>query len=104
MARLPLDEPDEFMPEPYIAMQNERIKAHNKFGGTAGGVEFFAWDNRKWLPILAEEFGEVAKVICEYNLGNITRETMKAHLKLELTQVGAMTAAWIDALSEIEYR
>lgn len=104
MARLPLDEPDEYMPAPYITMQNERIKAHNKFGDTAGGVESFAWDSPKWLPILGEEFGEVARVICEYNLGNINRDRMKDLLGKELAQVGAMTAAWLDALSEIEYR
>lgn len=92
------------MIDPYNAMHDERIKADRKFGGTAGGVESFAWDNRKWLPILAEEFGEVAKVICEYNLGNITRDRMKDELQKELTQVGAMTAAWLDALSETEYR
>ncbi len=98
----PNDDPP--MNEPYNAIHNERIMAHAKFGGSAGGVESFAWDNYKWLPILMEETGEVARVLCEFNLGNITREQMKDQLRKELVQVGAMTAAWLDALSEIEYR
>lgn len=89
------------MPYPYDSLHAERVRAHDKHG-EKGSMESIAWASPKWLPVLGEEFGEVARVLCEYNLGNITRETMKEQLSKELIQVGAMTAAWLDALAEVE--
>lgn len=90
------------MPYPYDSMHAERIRAHAKHS-EKGSMERKAWDSPRWLPVLGEEFGEVARVICEWNLGNITREEAKTQLHKELTQVGAMAAAWLDALTEVEY-
>jgi NTP pyrophosphatase (non-canonical NTP hydrolase) len=92
------------MGAPYQAMHDERIRAHEKFKNTSGSMEDTAWDSPKWLPVVMEEVGEIARAICEYNLGNVEREELKAKLTEEATQSAAMLAAWLDALSEVEYR
>lgn len=89
---------------PYSGMHRERIRAHAKHEPKGGSMERRAWDSDWWLPVLGEEFGEVFRAICEYNLDNISRRELKDKLREELIQVGAMTAAWLDALAEVEYR
>lgn len=74
----------------------ERYQAHQKHGD--GSMEGLDWRDRKFLPVLLEEVGEVAHAICENHLGNIDEEELREELILELTQVGAMAAAWLEAL------
>jgi NTP pyrophosphatase (non-canonical NTP hydrolase) len=61
-------------------------------------AEFFG--SHRWLPVLVEEIGEVAQVICDEDLNEISWPDFQLRLREELVQVGAMTAAWIDAIDE----
>jgi len=88
------------MKAPYQDVHDERISAHNKHGELS--AEAMPWDSPRWLPILTEELGEVARVINEYDLHNINTPEKCAKLIEELTQVAAMACAWIDALREGE--
>lgn len=66
--------------------------------GENGSAENTPWDNfGRWLSILMEEVGEVGRVVCELNLGNIDEEEAQRELVKELIQVGAMAEAWIMA-------
>lgn len=54
----------------------------------------------KWMPILMEEVGEVAKEVCEYQF-NSDYFKAKAHLKkyrAELVQVAAVAVQMIECL------
>lgn len=83
----------------YQDMFEERIRAHKKHDGHGGSMERKNWDAIEWLSVLVEEVGEVAKAQCDarHQLFE-TEEEYAAHLREELVQVGAMTAAWIDAI------
>jgi hypothetical protein len=48
------------------------------------------------LAVLAEEFGEVAKEVCNLMAGADPR--VKALLREELVQVAAVCVAWIEGL------
>ena len=48
----------------------------------------------EWLPILAEEFGEVAKAICEIQQENSDLENYRQ----ELIQTAAVCVAMIESL------
>lgn len=89
---------------PYSDFHLERLRAHQKHDERDGSMERKTWWNPIWLPVLVEEVGEVARVLCENELGNIRDETTRARLREELVQVGAMTAAWIDAIDDEEAR
>lgn len=82
----------------YEDMHRERMRAHAKHDKNGGGMERKPWNATAWLPVLVEEVGEVARALCERALGNTDELTLRAQLREELVQVGAMTAAWIDAL------
>lgn len=84
---------------PYLDAHRERIRAHNKHDARDGSMERKAWDNPIWLPVLVEEVGEVARVLCEDELGNGGSDlTVSQNLREELVQVAAMACAWIDAI------
>jgi len=83
---------------PYSDMHRERIRAHAKHDERDGSMERKPYDHPIWLPVLVEEVGEVARVICDNELGMHLREETRAKLREELVQVGAMVAAWIDAI------
>ena len=83
---------------PYTAIHRERIRAHVRHDANGGSMERKEWDHPIWLAVLGEEFGEVARVLCEAELGNIGRYQTRHALIGELVQTGAMVAAWIDAL------
>ena len=83
---------------PYSDMHRERIRAHKKHDDHGGSMERKAFDDPAWLPVLVEEVGEVARVLCDIALGQIPGRARRAVLREELVQVGAMTAAWIDAI------
>ena len=57
-------------------------------------------DDPDWLPVLVEEVGEVAKVLCDHRHGLMDNDGRDEELREELIQVGAMVAAWIDAIRE----
>ena len=85
--------------EPYWDFHRERVRAHDKhdpkFVAGEGRVssERREWDDLQWLAVLVEEVGEVAM---EFNEPR-DHETVK-RLRAELVQVGAMAAAWVDAI------
>lgn len=81
---------------PDLAFIAERHRAHAKHG--AGSMEGLDWRDPKFLPVLMEEVGEVARGLCERSLGNLSDSELREYLAEELTQVGAMTAAWLDAV------
>lgn len=98
--------------QPYADIHEERIRAHEKHDhgdpekyGVDGGtsMERQEFDHPLWLAVLAEEFGEgVGRAIIE---GRIFRPEFRTRegiekLRAELVQLGAMTAAWIDAVDD----
>lgn len=83
---------------PYSDFHHERIRAHAKHGAKGNSREQAKWTDREWLPIVVEEVGEVA-----HELTYDTETTgQRQRLRAELVQVGAMVAAWIDAIDEID--
>lgn len=85
---------------PYSDMHRERIRAHEKHDPNGGSRERRTFDDPSWLPVVVEEVGEVARELCEKELGNIDRAELAVRLRAELVQVGAMVAAWLDAIDE----
>ena len=83
---------------PYSDMHRERIRAHAKHDQRDGSMERKAWNNAIWLPVVTEEVGEVARVLCDNELGLLDQAEVRAKLREELVQVGAMVAAWIEAI------
>lgn len=87
-----------YVPDVYIAIDQERWRAHQKHDMAGGSMERRVFDDPAWLPVLVEEVGEVARALCEYRHLTSHRRTLARALKDELIQVGAMAAAWIDAI------
>jgi len=84
---------------PYHEVHRERIRAHEKHKDKPGGsMEMKSFYSPDWMPVLVEEVGEVAKVLCDYRHGLLTDDAMRTELREELVQVAAMTVAWIDAM------
>lgn len=80
-----------------IAHERERqdeLKAAGKFSKTCADDML---DPEK-LAVLAEEFGEVARLVCE-SVISIDRRNPRELMK-ELTQVAAVCLAWCEALRE----
>lgn len=75
----------------------ERIRALAKHG-RRGSVEWLPWDSTRWLPILTEELGEVARHLCEMNLSSALRQEHMDGMREELIQLAAMAVAWAHAL------
>lgn len=85
--------------QPYGDVHRERVRAHAKHDARDGSMERKDWDHPIWLPVLVEEVGEVARVLCENELGNFgVQKAVTARLREELVQVAAMACAWIDAI------
>jgi NTP pyrophosphatase (non-canonical NTP hydrolase) len=70
----------------------ERERAHAKHDAKGHSVERAVWNDPRWLPILTEELGEVARCLCDYST--------LSDLSDELIQVAAMASAWHDAIQE----
>jgi hypothetical protein len=85
---------------PYAAIHNERSRAHDKHDANGGSMERRSFDDPMWLPVLGEEFGEVARVLCEadHSHQNMSHRQTAERLREELVQVAAMACAWIDAI------
>lgn len=71
--------------------RQNKLKADGKFAYTCADV--IVGEHRitsaDKLAILAEEFGEVARAVCEGD---------RVNLREELTQVAAVCLAWLEAL------
>lgn len=81
---------------PYADIHRERIRAHAKHDGDNGGsMERRTYADSIWLPVLTEEVGEVARLICD---GAIEGGLDRVKLREELVQVAAMAVAWIEAV------
>lgn len=65
-----------------------RLAAHAKHGENS--IESVPAGDPRWLPILGEEFGEVA--------ATLTYDKNLADLRAELLDLAAVATAWIDAL------
>jgi len=61
------------------------------------GDQSDTWDPR-WLAVLTEEVGEVAKEILEGSRYNTGYMIDTEHLREELVQCAAVTIAWIEAI------
>lgn len=86
---------------PYSEFHRERIKAHAKHKDKPGGsMEMKDFDEPDWLGVLMEEVGEVAQVLNDHRHGLLDEKTRNDRLYAELVQVGAMAAAWLDAIAE----
>ena len=81
-------------------MDDERKRAHEKHWSDGHSVETATWYDPRWLPILAEEVGEVARELCDAYKHTVPEQ--RNRMRAELVQVGAMTAAWIDAIDRAE--
>ena len=89
---------------PYHEMHRERIRAHKKHQDKPGGsMEMKVYNDPDWFPVLTEEVGEVAKVLNDYRHGLLSKDEARDQLAAELVQVGAMTAAWLDAIGESKW-
>lgn len=75
---------------PYSDLHRERIRAHAKWAAAGESTEQMPYTDPLWLPIVVEEIGEVSRALNEHEGRDRLRE--------ELVQVGAMVAAWIDAI------
>ena len=80
----------------YADMADERKRAHAKHWSSGNSVEEATWSDPLWLAILTEELGEVARELCDAYKRTVPEQ--RERMRAELVQVGAMTAAWIDAL------
>lgn len=88
---------------PYSDMHRERIRAHAKHAARDGSMEEKPWNHPIWLPVLVEEIGEVARVLCDHELSLHDSGEALRKLREELVQVGAMTAAWVEAVDWAAY-
>ncbi len=74
----------------YQAIHRERVRAHAKHVEKGLSMEIERPDSPRWLPVLVEEVGEVARALNDNeSLGN---------LRKELIQCAAMCVAWVEAL------
>lgn len=93
--------------EVYLDVHKERIRAHAKWDRPdrpeeGASMERRPWDDPAFLPVLVEEVGEVARVMCEERHGHIDHTEAAIQLREELVQVAAMTTAWIAAIDRAE--
>jgi NTP pyrophosphatase (non-canonical NTP hydrolase) len=85
-------------------IHDERVRAHQKHDDNGMSMEREPFDSPRWLPVLVEEVGEVAREICE--MGSFPRNGVwRTHLeqrlhdlRKELIQCMAMCAAWVDSI------
>lgn len=66
--------------------RQEVLKSAGKFRHTCADADL---SHTSCLPVLAEEFGEVARAVCEKDGGNLCEE---------LTQVAAVCLAWLEGM------
>jgi len=75
--------------------RQEQLRADGKFAATCATTDKYEMTDPECLAVLAEEFGEVARAVCEGMPGNIENT---ASLRAELIQVAAVAVAWAERL------
>ena len=76
--------------------RQEELRASGKFSATcATAREDGGMNDFQCFAVLGEEFGEVARAVCEGISGNSEH---RANLREELVQVAAVAVAWIQRL------
>ena len=80
-------------------VQEERLNQNNKWGEQNHNPSI-------WLAILAEEFGEAAKEVCEYNavdknLGLLVYYRLN-NMRKELIQTAAVAIQFVESLDRNE--
>lgn len=82
-------------------LRQEALRNAGKFAYTCAdrwsGDEGVPIPPAEKLAVLAEEFGEVARAVCELQPGDT--ET-RSRLRDELIQVAAVAVAWVESLEE----
>ena len=76
----------------------ERERAYLKHNPAGNCMETKGWNDPAWLPVLVEEVGEVARVLCDYNNSHTWLEITdqaQSRLREELIQVIAMATVWV---------
>lgn len=74
-------------------IRKERGRQRVKFGAD----QYRTHSDERCLAILAEEFGEVAREICEAGSRGDAR-AVRPNLRTELIQVAAVATAWAEAI------
>lgn len=83
----------------YSELHTERVRDHVlNDTGAVGSRERRPLDDPGWLTDLAIALGETARVVANHRRRRIDKETANVHLREELVRIGAIVAAWIDAL------
>lgn len=83
----------------YKDVHCERVRAHLKHDTNKRSMERAVYNDPRWLPVLTEELGEVAKVICDSTKNGTPVPNIDAtHLREELIQLAAMACAWVQAI------
>lgn len=75
--------------------RQEELRRRGKFPHTCAAREIGPADK---LAVLAEEFGEVARHVCEHAIDPARLDRMK--LRKELVEVAAVAVAWAESLGE----
>jgi hypothetical protein len=84
-------------------LRQEKLKQEGKFPWTCGDVfNPDSWKpvlNVEKLTVLAEEFGEVASIVCKLQANRAeAKEVSLDKLREELIQVAAVAVAWAESL------
>lgn len=77
--------------------RQEYLRTQGKFRATCATTGDNALDDFECLAVLAEEFGEVSRAVCEQMAGS--NELVRMSLREELIQVAAVAVAWVERLS-----
>lgn len=84
--------------------RQEQLKAAGKF--TASCADNISEGAK--LKIVAEEFGEVAREVCELDaelhpeLTEQQKAQIRANLRKELIQLAAVSVAWLESMEELK--
>lgn len=83
----------------YVAIANERRRAHAKHVAKGNSAEDQDWSWYRWTPVLVEELGEAAEALQDtFDADPENFAAALVHMKVELVQVAAMAAAWADSV------
>lgn len=80
----------------YGDMHRERIRAHEKHDANGDSMERKTFDDPRFVTTVTEEVGEVCRALNDHLSG--PRDRLAKEMRGELVQLGAMVAAWIDAV------
>lgn len=95
------DEYDPLTRTVYGDVHRERVRAHHKHDTNGDSMERKNWDELlSWTTVIGEEVGEIDRAICDArHLGEFeNKKALRAKLIEEVTQLAAMSTAWLDAL------